>query len=308
MLTSIFRDRFCHCLAIVAFGLITAPANAAPVTILNPSFETPLTNPDYGLTPNGTPIDGWDSTYTYETGQWNIGAFPYGCWTVPAPDGNQVAYAGYQFANQGISQTLSVNVQPNTLYTLTGYVGACLDPANPTGPSKYAVPQTISILGQGDDGDHVLNSTTFIPVAGHFQTFSLTFNSTGSADVGLPLKISFVCSTLQVAWDDIKLDASPAPVPVPGDFDQDGDVDGADYIVWQTHNPTASGATLATGDANGDGAVNGLDFAVWQSKFPTVPGAGITTVPEPLPLLTLAVGAGAMLCSRRMFDKTRKHA
>lgn len=295
----ILRNGFRHCLAVGMLALMTASANAVPVTILNPSFETPLCNPDYGLTPNGTPIDGWDSTYTYETGQWDIGAYSYGCWTVPAPDGNQVAYAGYLFQNQGISQVLSVSVEPNTLYTLTGYVGACLDPANPTGPSKYAVPQTISLLGQGDDGDHVLNATTFIPVAGHFQTFSLTFNSTGSADVGLPLKISLVCSSLQVAWDDIKLDASPAPVAIPGDFDADGDVDGADYIVWQTHNPTPSGATPATGDADGDGIVNGADFAIWQANFPTIPGQAVATVPEPSPLLMMALAVVAALVSRK---------
>ncbi|MCC7083591.1 MAG: hypothetical protein IT427_01130, partial [Pirellulales bacterium] len=38
---------------------------------------------------------------------------------------------------------------------------------------------------------------------------------------------------------------------VPGDFDSDGDVDGADFVAWQTHFPTASGATLADGDSDG---------------------------------------------------------
>src|SRR5262249_16207911 len=45
-----------------------------------------------------------------------------------------------------------------------------------------------------------------------------------------------------------------------GDFDGDGDVDGADFVAWQTHFPTASGATRADGDADGDGDVDGADF------------------------------------------------
>lgn len=63
------------------------------------------------------------------------------------------------------------------------------------------------------------------------------------------------------------------PHVIPGDFDSDGDVDGADFVAWQTHFPTAAGATLATGDADADGDVDGADFVVWQTHFPTSPSA-----------------------------------
>ncbi|MCC7087441.1 MAG: hypothetical protein IT427_20755 [Pirellulales bacterium] len=66
---------------------------------------------------------------------------------------------------------------------------------------------------------------------------------------------------------------------LPGDFDGDNDVDGADFVVWQTHFPTASGASLATGDADGDGDVDGADFVTWQSHFPMSASAAV--VPEP---------------------------
>jgi hypothetical protein len=68
---------------------------------------------------------------------------------------------------------------------------------------------------------------------------------------------------------------------VPGDFDGDGDVDGADFVAWQTNFPTASGATIAQGDADADGDVDGADFVVWQTNFPFTPGGGTTPVPEP---------------------------
>jgi hypothetical protein len=53
------------------------------------------------------------------------------------------------------------------------------------------------------------------------------------------------------------------------DFDGDTDVDGADFVVWQTNFPKTSGATKATGDADNDGDVDGADFITWQTAYPT---------------------------------------
>jgi hypothetical protein len=69
--------------------------------------------------------------------------------------------------------------------------------------------------------------------------------------------------------------------PLPGDFDSDGDVDGADFVAWQTNFPKQSGAVPTQGDADGDGDVDGADFAVWQSNFSQGSGAGSAPVPEP---------------------------
>jgi hypothetical protein len=75
--------------------------------------------------------------------------------------------------------------------------------------------------------------------------------------------------------------------PIAGDFDGDGDVDGADFVAWQTHFPMASGATLSDGDADGDGDVDGADFVVWQTNFPTGPDSAVAPVPEPATWLGL---------------------
>lgn len=77
---------------------------------------------------------------------------------------------------------------------------------------------------------------------------------------------------------------------IPGDFDGDDDVDGADFVAWQTNFPKPTGATLAEGDADGDGDVDGADFVVWQTNFPFTPGSGVTPVPEP-PAYGLVLGA-----------------
>jgi hypothetical protein len=87
-------------------------------------------------------------------------------------------------------------------------------------------------------------------------------------------------------------------VAATGDFDSDGDVDGADFIAWQTHYPTAAGGTLATGDADGDGDVDGIDFATWQASFPAAPAGSLVAVPEPTACTLFSI---AMLGSALVF-------
>jgi hypothetical protein len=85
-----------------------------------------------------------------------------------------------------------------------------------------------------------------------------------------------------------------------GDFDGDGDVDGADFVSWQTNFPKSTGATLAQGDADSDGDVDGADFVVWQTNFPFTPSPGLASaVPEPSGMaLALAAGAIAIVAAR----------
>src|ERR1700709_2612752 len=61
------------------------------------------------------------------------------------------------------------------------------------------------------------------------------------------------------------------PIPVGGygargDFNDDGIVDAADYVVWRQ----TSGQTVGKGsgaDANTDGVVGPEDYAVWKANF-----------------------------------------
>lgn len=90
------------------------------------------------------------------------------------------------------------------------------------------------------------------------------------------------------------------PVLVPGDFNVDGDVDGADFADWQMNFPISSGATLAQGDADGDGDVDGADFVVWQTNFPFTPAPASSPVPEPSAcVMALCAVALAAKCYRR---------
>jgi hypothetical protein len=122
-------------------------------------------------------------------------------------------------------------------------------------------------------------------------TWDGVHNSSSSAVIdAIRLWIGAVASG---QYDEIRIGNSWLSVtrdPLPGDFDGDGDVDGADFVAWQTNFPKASGATLAQGDADGDGDVDGADFVIWQTNFPATLGTGSTLVCEPtsIPLAAFA--------------------
>lgn len=73
------------------------------------------------------------------------------------------------------------------------------------------------------------------------------------------------------------------------DFDEDGDVDGGDFLAWQRGFGILSGATLAQGDTDADGDVDNVDLGIWQGEFGGLsPLAAIATVPEPSSLALAA--------------------
>ncbi len=70
--------------------------------------------------------------------------------------------------------------------------------------------------------------------------------------------------------------------PIAGDFDGDGSVDAADYVVWRKLMDQTATNLVADGDLNG--RVDEGDYAIWRSQFGMAGGAaasGALPVPEP---------------------------
>lgn len=93
------------------------------------------------------------------------------------------------------------------------------------------------------------------------------------------------------------------PIPLAADsadFDDDGDVDGADYLAWQRGMDVATLAGAAHGDANHDGQVTGADLAIWQNQYAVSTSASAQAVPEPTSagLLLVAIGFAAPRATR----------
>ena len=79
---------------------------------------------------------------------------------------------------------------------------------------------------------------------------------------------------------------------LPGDFNRNGVVDGADYVVWRkTQGQTVCYFSAADGD--GSGVVDSSDYAVWRANFGAPAGGGASlagAVPEPAAAWLLLAG------------------
>ena len=89
------------------------------------------------------------------------------------------------------------------------------------------------------------------------------------------------------------------------DFDNDGDVDGADFLAWQRGFGTAS-PTPAEGDADFDADVDAADLGIWQTNYGSGTPLLAAAVSEPSPVASAALidAAIALSIESRPVDKT----
>lgn len=93
---------------------------------------------------------------------------------------------------------------------------------------------------------------------------------------------------------------TPDVVAVPGDYNKNGVVDAADYVVYRkTLGQTGAGLPA---DGNGNGSIDTGDYTFWRARFGNISGAGsgslAAAVPEPgawaSALFGLVIAAGLM--------------
>jgi formylglycine-generating enzyme required for sulfatase activity len=96
-----------------------------------------------------------------------------------------------------------------------------------------------------------------------------------------------------------------AAISVPGDYNNNGVVDMADYVVWRVHLGTSFQLANEVSGST-PGTVTQEDYAAWRSRFGNTSGAGSgiglqgANVPEPRSwLLLAAVGVVAVFSMRR---------
>jgi hypothetical protein len=83
------------------------------------------------------------------------------------------------------------------------------------------------------------------------------------------------------------------------DYDNDADVDGNDFLLWQRQ----FGATVPAGtgaDGNGNGLVDAADLSLWKAQFGATPATpAAAAVPEPAACLLTALALGGVALGGR---------
>ncbi|BBO35810.1 dockerin type I domain-containing protein [Lacipirellula parvula] len=172
------------------------------------------------------------------------------------------------------------------------------------------------INGTGDlDGDAVFNDDrVFSNAAGsvHYRqgdTVSATFGNTkynwtisytGDITWTDPVAGSVAAVAGSGGTDVVLVGLSSETLAVDdADFNNDGTVDGKDFLIWQRG--FGSGTNNGTGDANGNGAVDAADLTIWKSQFggPAPGVAAVSAIPEPATMALAFVAMCGLLAVRR---------
>ena len=95
------------------------------------------------------------------------------------------------------------------------------------------------------------------------------------------------------------------PTGPTGDYNGDGSVDGADFLVWQRHLGTAASPAGSGADGNANGSVDAGDLTVWKDHFGSGGTSSIAAVPEPEALLLAAAGIAALFHVRCVRTNSR---
>ena len=278
---------------------VTSEAFSVPLAVVNPGFEDISGENQQGeftfgelngwqlYDPNNVTSDGDGPSYYIGTltpveadPNGNPGVYEF--FPDGAAEGQRVGIA-FNFmitegqTEYGMFQELSSVLQPFTTYTLQVEIGNIDTGVASTGvfPLEGFPGYRVELQAGGvmlEEDDNLLGSS--IP-DGEFATSTVTF-TTGATHAQMDQNLGILLvnlnqedpnhpnSDLEVDFDDVRLDASPA---LDGDFNFSGRVDGIDLLAWQEGFPAA---------------FNSNDLAAWEAHYGDEFGVTLGVVPEPL--------------------------
>ena len=118
------------------------------------------------------------------------------------------------------------------------------------------------------------------------------------------VRVTGAASTVQL-YD---LQLSIAASFLTGDYNHNGKVDAADYLIWR--NMVGKTGLALAADGSGNGIVDSADYGLWKANFGTAAGNGAGsdtvaggTVPEPATAFLLAIGGTLAILARHLRQK-----
>ena len=161
-----------------------------------------------------------------------------------------------------------------------------------------------SIQGTGDLNGDTFNDQVFSSADASINYFQGTMVSATFGSVKYNWTISY---TGDITWTDadnsvvntisgtggtdiVLIGHSSESVGLAGDFDNDGDVDGRDFVLWQRGNSP---------NGTPGGPVSAADLATWQGAYGNPLAAAVSAVPEPGSLLLVGVATLSLFGLRR---------
>jgi V8-like Glu-specific endopeptidase len=216
--------------------------------------------------------------------------------------GAQSNSAGTKRAGNNTVDIAGVQTTPGSSVSIGHERMLAIDFDQPGNPSASTLgnstPLNLEYLAApGDSGGGL-----FIEVGGEWLlagVTSLTSTLDGSVNSDYGDRAAFTRVSQFVSWiDDVISSNSPFVLPpLAGDYNLDGVVDAADYVVWR--DALGQSGIGLSGDGNQDGVVNLDDFSIWKSNFGEISGVGSgameefstgATVPEPSALILIFIG------------------
>jgi hypothetical protein len=274
--------------------LLAAYDASAQNLLVNGSFDgLILQEPN----PPGTSIpDGWR--------RYNFGGSD-ATYVVADPGGNAVDGPNYLQIGvyNALVQVTTATITANTTYNLAAF-GRSFG-AGPYDVRVYAMADPLEVIYY--EGEASRLATLQFPGDNSIQTMTeMTTQFTPAAQyVGQYMGIYIAAHANYYGFDNVRLTAATTPT-LDADFDNNGKVDGADFLTWQRNlGLTGASATNAAGNADGDMDVDGADLAIWKNHFGSAMAAPTTAaIPEPtslalLGLCTLTIGAARCRGGRR---------
>ncbi len=184
-------------------------------------------------------------------------------------------------------------------------LGSIVIPADPKGGDEYSLPVALNQF----------NTSTMTTITIPLSSFTVNTSPTAGTPAapiftnpGDGLRTDFNLFEFGALVPNggglVRLEVEFMDIEVPpagdADFNDDGKVDGLDFLTWQRGFGTAG--TPTNGDANGDSLVNGDDLTIIKQKFggpPAVAASGAVPEPATSALVALALCAGAAIRRRR---------